>query len=100
METGIGLATARLFLAEGPKVTLTGRNKETLDCAAKELGPNAVIFKADVLDSYARKTVFAAIQKQFGRLDIVFANAGHGASGSIAETSEQTFDHTNEISFR
>jgi len=40
-NSGIGLATAKLFVAEGAKVIVTGRNKETLDAAAKELGPNA-----------------------------------------------------------
>jgi NAD(P)-dependent dehydrogenase (short-subunit alcohol dehydrogenase family) len=41
-NSGIGLATAKLFVAEGAKVVITGRNKETLEAAAKELGPNAL----------------------------------------------------------
>jgi NAD(P)-dependent dehydrogenase (short-subunit alcohol dehydrogenase family) len=93
-NSGIGLATARLFVAEGAKVILTGRNQKALNAAAEELGPNAAIFKMDVLDGQARKKVFATIQEKFDRLDIVFANAGTAALGSIAEMSEETFDQT------
>jgi NAD(P)-dependent dehydrogenase (short-subunit alcohol dehydrogenase family) len=91
-NSGIGLATARLFIAEGTSVAITGRNKITLDAAAKELGKNLLTFQADELDSKARETVFAEIKDQFGRLDIVFANAGVGKFASIAEMSEELFD--------
>jgi len=49
-NSGIGLATARLFVAEGAKVVITGRNQATLDAAAKELGPNAFAVVADATD--------------------------------------------------
>jgi NAD(P)-dependent dehydrogenase (short-subunit alcohol dehydrogenase family) len=86
-NSGIGLATARLFVAEGARVAITGRNKTTLDAAAKELGKGALAFRADVLGSKAREALFTEIKEQFGHLDIVFANAGIGKGGSIAETS-------------
>jgi NAD(P)-dependent dehydrogenase (short-subunit alcohol dehydrogenase family) len=91
-SSGIGLATARLFVKEGAKVAITGRNQERLDAAAQELGPSTLTFKADVLDLEARESLFASIKERFGRLDIVFANAGGGMSGSIAETTQQIFD--------
>jgi NAD(P)-dependent dehydrogenase (short-subunit alcohol dehydrogenase family) len=91
-NSGIGLATARLFGAEGARVAITGRNQTTLDAAAAKLGPNALAFNSDVLDSKARDVLFAAIKEKFGHLDIVFANAGIGNMGSIEETSEATFD--------
>jgi NAD(P)-dependent dehydrogenase (short-subunit alcohol dehydrogenase family) len=91
-NSGIGLATARLFVREGANVILTGRNQKTLDTVADELGSNAVVFMADVLDNQARKAIFTSIEEKFGHLDIVFANAGHGGLTSIAETSEETFD--------
>src|SRR5258708_18857371 len=53
-NSGIGLATAQLFIAEGARVAITGRNQKTLDAAAKGLGPNALAFNVDVLDSKAR----------------------------------------------
>lgn len=91
-NSGIGLATARLFVAEGARVAITGRNQMTLDAAAAKLGPNGLAFNADVLDSKARDVLFATIKEKFGHLDIVFANAGIGGIASIEETSEASFD--------
>jgi NAD(P)-dependent dehydrogenase (short-subunit alcohol dehydrogenase family) len=54
-NSGIGLFAARLFVAEGARVVITGRNQTTLDAAADELGPNALAFKVGVLG-----TMFAA----------------------------------------
>jgi NAD(P)-dependent dehydrogenase (short-subunit alcohol dehydrogenase family) len=90
-NSGIGLATARLFVAEGARVAITGRNKSTLDAAAKELGPNALVFRADVSDSRTHESVFGEIKEQFGHLDVVFANAGIGTFAPIAETSDEMF---------
>jgi NAD(P)-dependent dehydrogenase (short-subunit alcohol dehydrogenase family) len=91
-NSGIGLATAQLFMAEGARVAITGRNQTTLDAAATKLGSKALAFNADVLDSKARGVLFDTIIEKFGHLDIVFANAGIGHMGSIEETSEATFD--------
>ena len=65
-NSGIGLATARLFVAEGAKVTITGRNKETLDAAAKELGPNAFAVVADVNDVAATEAAAKQAAEKFG----------------------------------
>jgi NAD(P)-dependent dehydrogenase (short-subunit alcohol dehydrogenase family) len=91
-NSGIGLATARLFAAEGARIAITGRNQTTLDVAAAKLGPNSLAFNSDVLDAKARDVLFATIKEKFGHLDIVFANAGIAKMGSIEETSEETFD--------
>src|SRR5246127_4335167 len=91
-NSGIGLATAQLFVAEGARVAITGRNQMTLYAAAAKLGPNALAFNSDVLDSKVRDVLFATIKEKFGHLDIVFANAGVANMGSIEETSEATFD--------
>src|SRR3982074_3730643 len=91
-NSGIGLATARLFATEGARVAITGRNQTTLDAVAAKLGSNALAFKSDVLDSKARDVLFATIKEKFGHLDIVFANAGIAGPGSIEETSEAMFD--------
>ena len=96
-NSGIGLATARLFIAEGARVAITGRNKTTLDAASKELGKNLLAFQADVLDESARDSVFTRLKEQFDHLDIVFANAGIGERGSIAETSEEVFNQVLQI---
>jgi NAD(P)-dependent dehydrogenase (short-subunit alcohol dehydrogenase family) len=96
-NSGIGLATARLFVNEGAHVAITGRDKTTLDAVAEELGDKLLAFQADVLDTKAREVVFETIKEEFGHLDIVFANAGIGRTGSIAETSEELFDEVLRI---
>ena len=75
-NSGIGLATARLFVAEGAKVVITGRNQATLDAAAKELGPNALAVVADATDIAATEAAIGKGAEKFGKFDIVFANAG------------------------
>ena len=59
-NSGIGLATARLFVAQGAQVAVTGRDQKTLDEAVAELGPNASAYRADVTVADDRKRLFAA----------------------------------------
>jgi NAD(P)-dependent dehydrogenase (short-subunit alcohol dehydrogenase family) len=75
-NSGIGLATAKLFVAEGARVAITGRNKATLDAALAELGSQAIVLQADATDVAATEKAVADAAKAFGKLDIVFANAG------------------------
>jgi NAD(P)-dependent dehydrogenase (short-subunit alcohol dehydrogenase family) len=75
-NSGIGLATARLFVAEGARVAITGRNRDTLAAAAKELGPQALALTADVTDVGATEAAIAAAADKLGKFDVVFANAG------------------------
>lgn len=91
-SSGIGLATARRFIAEGARVVITGRGPDALQAAAAELGSAALAIRSDILDADDRATLFAAIGKHFGRLDVVFANAGMVKNGVIANMSEATFD--------
>jgi NAD(P)-dependent dehydrogenase (short-subunit alcohol dehydrogenase family) len=91
-NSGIGFATAKLFVAEGARVAITGRNQATLEAAVKELGPNALAIVADATDIAAtEKAVEKAVEK-FGKLDIVFANAGISASTPVGGTSLATFE--------
>jgi len=86
-NSGIGLDTARLFIAEGAQVAITGRNQQTLDEAVAELGSNARGYHADV-----------TLAKDFGKLDIVFANAGIAGRTPTGATDEAAFEniiHTN-----
>src|SRR5579871_3004530 len=91
-NSGIGLATARLFVAEGAKVTITGRNKETLDEAARELGPNALAVAADATDNAATEAAIRKAAERFGKLDIVFANAGIPGDTPLGGTSLEAFE--------
>jgi NAD(P)-dependent dehydrogenase (short-subunit alcohol dehydrogenase family) len=91
-NSGIGLATAKLFVAEGARVAITGRNQATLEAAAKELGPNATAIIADATDIAATEKAVAKAVEKFGKLDIVFANAGISASTPVGGTSLETFE--------
>jgi len=97
-NSGIGLATARLFIAEGAQVAITGRDQKTLDEAVRKLGPNAHGYRADITIAEDRKRLFAAVAKDFGKLDIVFANAGISGRTPTGSTDEAIFEnviHTN-----
>src|SRR3984885_2045131 len=91
-NSGIGLATARAFVAEGAKVAITGRNQATLEAAAKELGPNAYPIVADATDIAATENAVAKAVEKFGKLDIVFANAGISAGTPVGGTSLETIE--------
>ena len=91
-NSGIGLAAARLFVAEGARVAITGRNHKTLRAAAAELGDNVVAIQADVTDVEATERAVAAAVEKFGKLDIVFANAGFHELTPIGQTSVAQFE--------
>jgi NAD(P)-dependent dehydrogenase (short-subunit alcohol dehydrogenase family) len=80
--SGIGRATALALLQEGYNVVLAGRRSEVLDQTVAEAGPNgqrAVVVPTDVSDAASVRELFAKIKESFGRLDILFNNAGTGA---------------------
>jgi len=91
-NSGIGLATARLFVAEGARVTITGRDQAKLEAAAKELGPNALAIVADATDVVATERAVTKAVEKFGKLDIVFANAGIISSTPLGGTGLETFE--------
>ena len=91
-NSGIGFETARLFVAEGAKVIITGRNRETLDAAAKVLGANAIALVADATDVAATEAAIAKGVEKFGKLDIVFANAGIPGSTPVGGTKVDAFE--------
>src|ERR1700747_266815 len=97
-NSGIGLATARLFVSEGAEVAITGRDQQTLDEAVAELGSKAHGYRADVTVAEDRKKLFVELSIDFGKLDIVFANAGISGRTPTGATDEAIFEnvvHTN-----
>ena len=97
-NSGIGLAAARLFVAEGAEIAITGRDQKAPEEAVAELGPDARGYRADVTVADDRKRLFADLAKNFGKLDIVFANAGISGRTPTGATDEATFEtivHTN-----
>ncbi|MBY3196114.1 MULTISPECIES: SDR family oxidoreductase [Rhizobium] len=91
-NSGIGLATARVFIDEGAKVVITGRNPETLAAAEKALGGGVLALKIDVTDAAATEKAFAEAAGKVGKFDIVFANAGIGGATPLGETSPEQFN--------
>lgn len=91
-NSGIGLATAKVFVAEGAKVIITGRNPETLAAAKKALGGDVLTLKIDLTDVAAAEKVFAEAASAVGKFDIVFANAGIGGATPLGQTSLEQFE--------
>jgi NAD(P)-dependent dehydrogenase (short-subunit alcohol dehydrogenase family) len=94
-SSGIGLATAQLFVKEGAYVYITGRRQSELDKAVKSIGAKhvtAVRGDASNLDDLDR--LFAQIKQEKGRLDVVFANAGGGSFAPLGAITEELYDQT------
>jgi NAD(P)-dependent dehydrogenase (short-subunit alcohol dehydrogenase family) len=98
-NSGIGLATARLFIEEGAQVAITGRNEETLWRAADELGPEAFAVRADITDRAERERLFGEVKKRFGVLDVLLANAGLSAATPLGNTEVAAFENQVQLNF-
>jgi NAD(P)-dependent dehydrogenase (short-subunit alcohol dehydrogenase family) len=98
--TGIGLETARQFLAEGARVAVTGSNPETLAAARQSLGSEVLVIASDAGSIAAQKTLAAEIQQAFGGLDAVFINAGVGDFRPIEAFDEAGFDRLFAINLK
>jgi NAD(P)-dependent dehydrogenase (short-subunit alcohol dehydrogenase family) len=98
--SGIGLETARQFLAEGARVAVTGSNPKTLEAASAALGPDVPIIKADAGDVAAQKRVAEELRQAFGGLDILFVNAGIGEFRPVEAWDETAFDRSFAINVK
>ncbi|RDI48928.1 NAD(P)-dependent dehydrogenase (short-subunit alcohol dehydrogenase family) [Nocardia mexicana] len=98
----MGLETARRVLAEGGSVIITGRDQVKLDAAAKDLdgGERLLAVRGDVADLGGLDSLMTAIRDRFGRLDVLFANAGGGIFKPFAEITEADFDSVVDINFK
>jgi NAD(P)-dependent dehydrogenase (short-subunit alcohol dehydrogenase family) len=95
--TGIGAATAKLFAAEGARITLTGRRPGPLQEVVGEIeaaGGTAQAVAGDVADRAHCRDLVAETLAAYGRLDILFANAGSGDRALVVETTEELWDQT------
>jgi NAD(P)-dependent dehydrogenase (short-subunit alcohol dehydrogenase family) len=90
--TGIGLATAKRFVAEGATVFITGRRQEELDKAVKLIGGNVIAVQNDVTKLDDLDRLFATIKDKAGKLDIVFTNAGTGDFVPLGAITEEQYD--------
>lgn len=93
-SSGIGLATAQWFVQEGAYVFITGRRRDALEEATKTIGRNVSAIQADASKFADLDKLYAAIQTEKGRLDILFANAGSGTLLPLGAITEEQFDQT------
>lgn len=99
-SSGIGLATAKLFVAEGAFVFITGRREEELEVASAALGPNAMAIRGDIARIPDLDRTLETVRSQKGRLDVLFANAGVGEFAPIGAITEAHFDKTFGVNVR
>jgi NAD(P)-dependent dehydrogenase (short-subunit alcohol dehydrogenase family) len=99
-NSGIGLATAKRFVAEGAHVYITGRRQSSLDEAVKEIGSNVTAVQGDVSNMADLDRLFAQIKSEQGRLDVLFANAGSGEFVTLGSYTEEHFDKTFNINVK
>ncbi len=90
--SGLGLATAKRFVAEGATVVVTGRRQADLDAAVQDLGGASRGVRGDVSNLADLDRLYDVIRETFGRLDVLFANAGGGAFVPLGEVTEEHFD--------
>jgi NAD(P)-dependent dehydrogenase (short-subunit alcohol dehydrogenase family) len=91
-NSGIGFTVARLIIAEGGRVAITGRDRAKLDAAASELGDRALAIHADLDDPAAIDAMIGQVKQAFGSLDIVFANAGISGPTPLGGTTAAAFE--------
>jgi NAD(P)-dependent dehydrogenase (short-subunit alcohol dehydrogenase family) len=93
-NSGIGLATAKRFVAEGAYVFITGRRQAQLDAAVKEIGNNVYGVQGDVAKLGDLDRLYATVKTRKGRIDILFANAGTAELVPLGSITEEHFDRT------
>mgnify|MGYP002777830880 CR=1 FL=1 len=99
-NSGIGLATAQAFIQEGAKVTIFGRNVQTLDEAVQTLGEKAIAVQGDVTNWDNLENLFTTTQNTFGGVDVLFINAGLAQFAPLEATTEELFDRIMDVDFK
>ena len=98
-NSGIGLASARAFAAEGARVRITGRHRETIDAAVAEM-PGSRGFRADIADLAAMGEVYAELGAADGRIDVLFINAGIGGFAPLRAITENAWDQVHSVNLK
>jgi NAD(P)-dependent dehydrogenase (short-subunit alcohol dehydrogenase family) len=98
--SGIGEATARLFVAEGARVAVIDRDTEGGKRVAEELGPSSFFLAADVTSAKDMDAMSRTVVERFGRIDILFNNAGVACVGDLHETPESEWDRVMAINVK
>ena len=99
-NSGIGLASAKRFAAEGARVFMTGRRENELRAAVAEVGHDARGFQGDVANLADLDRLFEAVRDEAGAIDILFANAGGGDFAPLGAITEKHFDRTFDVNVK
>jgi NAD(P)-dependent dehydrogenase (short-subunit alcohol dehydrogenase family) len=95
--SGIGEATVELFAQEGAKVVIAGRSEDAGEAIAARLGPGAVFKRCDVTREDDIRDTIEFARSTFGRLDILFNNAGAGTRGGVETVTTEQFRHAMDL---
>jgi len=99
-NSGIGLATAKRFVAEGAFVYITGRREAELAVAVKDIGKNTTAVQGDVAKLGDLDRLFARIRQDHGRLDVVFANAGIAKYAPLDQITEELYSAVFDVNVK
>src|SRR5580692_10552808 len=99
-NSGMGLATAQRFVAEGAHVVITGRRQKELDAAVKLIGKNATGVQGDVSNLADLDRLYEVVKQKHGHIDVLFANAGGGEFAPLGQITEAHFDKTFNINVK
>lgn len=98
--SGIGLATAQRFIEEGARVLVTGSDPKKLGEAASSLGPQAIAYRSDAGDVASQARLAAEVAQVFGKLDVLFINAGVADFRPLAAWDEAAFDRSFAVNVK
>ena len=99
-NSGIGLATAKRFREEGARVVVSGRDQKTLDEAVKTIGGDVVAVRADVSKLSDLDKLYKTVADKFGKIDVLFANAGIAKFAPVADSGESLFDEQFDVNVK
>ncbi len=99
-NSGMGLAAAKLFQAEGAKVIITGRREDANNAALKEIGGDCIAFTSDSAKLDDITTLYENVKERYGKIDVLYLNAGIGRFSPFSEVDEATFDELVNVNFK
>jgi NAD(P)-dependent dehydrogenase (short-subunit alcohol dehydrogenase family) len=98
--SGMALATAKQFVAEGAYVFITGRKQDQLDAAVKAIGRNVTGVQGDASNLKDLDRLYETVKREKGKIDVLFASAGTGEFATLEQVTEEHFDKTFDLNVR